>query len=61
MTYGLNSLKGGCMYGDYVGTPPIRDTRSLDESSYELWSKLLVSPLVTPIVVPSIIPNINPL
>ena len=36
-------------------------TRKGHMDTYELYSKLLVSPLITPIVVPYIIPSIFPL
>ena len=39
MNYSLNSLKGGCCIGDYIGGPisvTKGDTRSLDYSSCSL-------------------------
>ena len=56
---GLNSLKGS-IWGSITRIIE-GDARNLVYSSYELLSKLLVSPLVTPIIYPYIIPHISPL
>ena len=48
-----------CFEGSTEMGTPIRD-QNLDNSPYELLSKLLVSPLIGPIILPYIIPCITP-